>query len=77
MKDYNLDNGMPAHNEWKRNIERWKYLRDSYQGGLAYKNGEYLQRYTLETEGQYEQRIESTPLDCCTHLYKFYLFTTN
>ncbi len=61
--NYNSSKGMPAHNEWKRNIGRWRYLSDSYQGGLAFKKGEYLQRYTLETGGQYEQRIDSTPLD--------------
>ena len=60
---YNSSKGMPAHPEWKKHIGRWRYLSDSYQGGLAYKKGEYLQRYTLETGGQYEQRIDSTPLD--------------
>jgi len=79
MKDYNLENGMPAHNEWKRHIARWKYLRDSYQGGLAYKHGEYLQRYTLETEGQYGQRLESTPLDnLCknvVHTYTSFIYS--
>jgi len=76
--DYNLDNGMPAHYEWKRNIHRWKYLADSYQGGLAYKNGEYLQKYTLETGSQYDQRIDSTPLDnLCknvVHTYTSFIF---
>jgi len=61
--DYNSSKGMPAHGEWKKHIGRWRYLSDSYQGGLAYKKGEYLQKYTLETGGQYEQRIDSTPLD--------------
>ena len=79
MSDYNLDNGMPAHPEWKKNIARWRYLSDSYQGGLAYRTGDYLQRYNLETEGQYEQRLDSTPLDnLCkniVHTYTSFIYS--
>ena len=79
MSDYNLDNGMPAHPQWKKHIDRWRYLSDSYQGGLAYKNGDYLQRYNLETEGQYEQRLNSTPLDnLCkniVHTYTSFIYS--
>ena len=76
---YNIDNGMPAHPQWKKHIERWRYLSDSYQGGLAYKDGEYLQRYNLETGQQYEQRIDSTPLDnLCkniVHTYTSFIYS--
>ena len=77
--DYNLDNGLPAHHEWKRNIARWRYLADSYQGGLAYKKGEYLQQYTLETGDQYQGRLDSTPLDnLCknvVHTYTSFIYS--
>jgi hypothetical protein len=63
MSDYDIDNGMPTNPEWKKRIKRYRFLSDSYQGGLAYKQGNYLQQYTLETSGQYSQRVESTPLD--------------
>jgi len=79
MSDYNLDNGMPAHPQWKKHIDRWRYLSDSYQGGLAYKNGDYLQRYNLETGQQYEQRLDSTPLDnLCkniVHTYTSFIYS--
>ena len=79
MSDYNLNNKMPTHQQWRRHIDRWRYLSDSYQGGLAYKDGEYLQRYTLETGGQYEQRLDITPLDnLCkniVHTYTSFIYS--
>ena len=47
-----------AHPEWKRNIGRWRFLSDSYLGGQSFKEGEYLTRYVLETDQEYQQRIE-------------------
>ena len=79
MSDYDIDNGMPTNPEWKKRIKRYRFLSDSYQGGLAYKQGNYLQQYTLETEGQYGQRLESTPLDnLCknvVHTYTSFIYS--
>ena len=46
-----------------RNRTRWSYLLDSYVGGDDYKRGNYLTRYQLETEAEYAQRCQVTPLD--------------
>jgi len=79
MNYYDIDNGMPTNDEWKKRIKRFRFLSDSYQGGLAYKQGEYLQQYTLETPGQYGQRLDSTPLDnLCknvVHTYTSFIYS--
>lgn len=43
--------------------EHWKYLLDSYMGGLEYRQGGYLMRYQLETAEEYAQRLNNTPYD--------------
>ena len=60
---YDITNIENAHPEWNNHINRWRFLSDSYQGGQAFKDGEYLTKYVLETNGEYQQRINSTPLD--------------
>jgi hypothetical protein len=58
--------------------KRWKFLLNSFMGGLEYKNGHYLTRYQLETDGEYAARIDSTPLDnqCASivSVYNSFLF---
>jgi hypothetical protein len=46
-----------------RNRTRWQFMLDSYVGGDEYKQGGYLTRYQLETETEYVQRTQVTPLD--------------
>ena len=60
---YSYSDYIQAHPQWKKHIERWQFLSDSYIGGLDYKQGEYLQRYVLETDGEYTDRVRNTPLD--------------
>lgn len=68
-----------AHPEWKRNIGRWRFLSDSYLGGQAFKDGEYLTKYVLETDQEYQNRIDSTPLDnLCkntVHTYTSFIYS--
>lgn len=45
------------------NKDRWKFLLDSYTGGEEYRLGQHLVKYTLETQGEYQSRLRSTPLD--------------
>ena len=52
-----------VHPEYVANIARWRLYADSYQGGAAYRNGEYLFKYHLETGGEYSQRLDETPLE--------------
>jgi len=49
--------------EFQRNKDRWQFLLDSYLGGDEYRRGFHLVRYTLETDGEYQARLRSTPLD--------------
>lgn len=43
--------------------ERWEYLLQSYVGGEAYRDGGHLQKYQLETSGEYGARLKSAHLD--------------
>jgi len=52
-----------VHPDYAANIARWRLYSDSYQGGAAYRNGEYLYKYQLETGGEYNQRLDETPLE--------------
>jgi len=52
-----------ANTTYSRNQQRWKFLLDSYTGGQAYREGAYLQRYALESDSEYAQRLNNTPLD--------------
>jgi hypothetical protein len=49
--------------EFTRNRDRWQFLLDSYLGGDEYRNGGHLVKYSLETQGEYQARLRSTPLD--------------
>lgn len=68
-----------AHPEWKRNIGRWRFLSDSYLGGEHFKSGEYLTKYVLETDQEYQNRIDSTPLNnLCkqtVHTYTSFIYS--
>lgn len=52
-----------ANQIYNNHINRWQFLYDSYVGGETYRNGGYLTKYQLETEGEYAQRLKATPLD--------------
>jgi hypothetical protein len=47
---------------YQRNYDRWKFLLNSYVGGGDYREGGYLTRYALETDGEYRARLAATPL---------------
>ena len=77
--DYRADFIAEAHNEWRRNINRWRYYLDSYLGGADYQTGQYLTQYRFESADEFKQRIETTPLDnhCknIVHIYNSFLFS--
>ena len=52
-----------VHPDYAANIDRWRLYADSYEGGSSYRNGEYLFKYKLETGGEYDQRLDETPLE--------------
>jgi hypothetical protein len=69
---------MVAHPQYKQNIGRWRYLANSFLGGVQYAKAGYLQKYSYETDIEYQQRINSTPLDnqCkgIVNIYNAFLF---
>ena len=58
--------------------KRWKYLLESYIGGEEYRRAQNLVRYQLETNSEYQQRLNNTPLEnhCASviSVYNSFLF---
>jgi hypothetical protein len=48
---------------WTRNEQRWRFLLESYMGGEEYQRGLHLTKYVNETSGEYQARLQSTPLE--------------
>lgn len=62
----NYDDIVNKHEQYKKNIYRWKYYYDSYFGGADYQQGGYLRKYLAEENdgfNEYAKRLSSTPLD--------------
>lgn len=57
------DKATEANQYYKDNYKRLKYLFHSYMGGEAYRKGEYLTKYSNESESEYQERLMVTPLD--------------
>jgi hypothetical protein len=70
-----------SNREYLRNRDRWQFLLYSFVGGEEYRRQGYLTRYKLETNSEYQQRLETTPLDnhCSSvvQVYTSYLFREN
>ena len=41
---------------------QWRYLLESYIGGEEYRRAQHLHRYQLETDAEYYNRLQTTPL---------------
>ena len=52
-----------THWLYMRNRDRWQFLYESYVGGEEYRRSGHLTKYVLETEGEYQARLNNTPLD--------------
>jgi len=67
-----------AHPEWKERIKDWQFLMDSFEGGHAYFEGEYLTSYIYESREEYEERLNNTALDnhvrAVVSIYNSFLF---
>ena len=61
LDDYTALNS--SHWMYMRNRDRWEFLYNSYVGGEPYRQGGYLIKYSLETDGEYRARLDNTPLD--------------
>lgn len=67
-----------VNKEYQRNKDRWEFLMNSFVGGETYRKQGYLTRYQLESNSEYQQRLNTTPLDnhCSSvvQVYTSYLF---
>jgi len=61
LDDYTALNS--THWLYTRNRDRWQFLYESYVGGEEYRRSGHLTRYTLETQGEYNARLNNCPLD--------------
>ena len=67
-------NAVSANYLYTRNKDSWQFLLDSWTGGDDYRQGQYLQRYNLETDKEYALRLKNTPLDNqCRSLISLYI----
>ena len=75
------NDAVSTNNLYNRNRDRWQFLLDSHTGGEAYRQGQYLQRYQLESNTEYQNRLLNTPLDnqckSLISLYVSFLFRTS
>lgn len=66
---------------WQENVDRWMFLIDSFLGGKNYRDGKYLTAYAMESQEDYESRLDSTPYDNHTKaivaIYNSFLFRTH
>ena len=51
------------HPEYEERYTNWVFLKDSYDGGLSYKEKDYLTRYVNEEDSEYRSRVRQTPID--------------
>lgn len=69
---------MDTHPSWKENIDRYRFLIDSYHGGKDFKDGKYLTAYVMESQEDYESRLDTTPYDnhvkAIVAIYNSFLF---
>lgn len=48
---------------YNQNYNRWLFYLESYMGGEEYRKGQHLTKYQLESEAEYQARLDVTPLD--------------
>jgi len=64
MSDLSLFEQVISSNSiYQQNEARWRFLLESYVGGELYRKGNHLTRYQLETDAEYNARLQATPLD--------------
>ena len=60
---YTRDKALETHRDYKESINNWEYYIRSYNGGWDYMAGQYLNRYNLELDNEFNQRLANTPCD--------------
>lgn len=73
-----LDQLKLTHTAYPEVVERADYLYRSYIGGETYREGNYLTQYYGEDSGQYQKRLDATPLNnyvkTTVDIYRSFLF---
>ena len=70
---YLRDSALNVHKDYKENVMNWEYYIRSYNGGYDYTLGQYLNRYNLELDNEFNQRLANTPCDNhCRNVIQIY-----
>jgi hypothetical protein len=77
---YNRKDILDTHKDYQENVNNWEYYIRSFNGGYDYMIGQYLNRYNLELDNEFNQRLANTPCDnhCknIVQIYSSFLFRT-
>ena len=78
---YSRDEALELHKDYQETVNNWQYYVRSYNGGYDYTLGQYLNRYNLELDNEFNQRLANTPCDnhCknIIQIYSSFLFRVN
>ena len=70
---YSRDEALNIHKDYKENVNLWEYYIRSFNGGYDYMVGQYLNRYNLELDNEFNQRLANTPCDNhCKNIIQIY-----
>ena len=70
---YARDEMIDTHKDYKENVNLWEYYIRSANGGYDYMVGQYLNRYNLELDNEFNQRLANTPCDNhCKNIIQIY-----
>ena len=70
---YTKDQALDTHKDYKETITNFEYYIRSYNGGYDYTLGQYLNRYNLELDNEFNQRLANTPCDNhCRNIIQIY-----
>ena len=70
---YSLDQILETHRDYKETNNLWEFYIRSFNGGYDYMTGQYLNRYNLELDNEFNQRLANTPCDNhCKNIIQIY-----
>ena len=70
---YSRDEALELHKDYSETVNNWQYYVRSYNGGYDYTLGQYLNRYNLELDNEFNQRLANTPCDNhCKNIIQIY-----
>ena len=70
---YTRDQAIAVHKDYQETVNNWEYYIRSYNGGYDYMVCQYLHRYNLELDNEFNQRLANTPCDNhCKNIIQIY-----